>query len=169
MEKLPVERGHPGLARLLAIGSGEFFGWGELELEEILRHQLRAPLLADLRPDASQIRKLGLEIAGSDPEPPETFGDLLDHPGPSVALLSLAKDYAKTADKRLDDPLPPPVAQALYVLLIAAAFVRLGERISTMDDAALRVSLSWAADQQWIEDSHRQLANDALASVHNSD
>ena len=161
-----MSNGYDGLRleHLLAIGTGDFVDWGDRELADILQHQLQAPLLADLRPHASQIQSLGLENRGPDAMPLDTFGDLLSHPCPTLDLLRLAKDFAKGADSRINDPLPAAIAQALYLLVIAAALLAHGERITSMDDAALREGLAWVASQKWVDRSQRRIAANALAS-----
>ena len=153
---------NPRLARLFEFGMGKQIDWRNDELADILREQLVSPLLADLRPLASQLDSLGLKSMSSSNPPLNTFGDLLRHPHPTLSLLSLAKDFAKTADGRLEDPLPPAVASALYTSIIAAAIVRHESKITAMDDAELRAGLEWVQNQDWIDDFMRQLARSAL-------
>jgi hypothetical protein len=153
------------LSRLFEIGFGNAVGWGEGELANILDHQLRAPILADLQPNATLLQSLGLGKVRRGDAALETFGDLLKHPRPPLLLLQLAKEFAKTADNQLFDPLPPPVAEALYLLIIAAALVRNGQRITTMDDEEFLTGLEWLANQQWIAAPWRELAADAQAAL----
>src|SRR5580658_4019825 len=96
----------PQLAQLFAIGRGEFIGWGESDLAKILLAQLQAPLLASLKPSASEVQSIIGKANSVDPVLPERLGDLLAHPSPPLSLLRLAKDYAKSADSG-PDPLPP--------------------------------------------------------------
>jgi len=153
------------LGRLFELGLGEPIHWSDEELADILRHQLRSSLLAELKPLASQVEPLGL--AGNSPGVPplNTFEDLLNHPSPNPMLLRIAKDFAKTADNRFDHGLPPAVATALYMCLIAAGIVRGVGKITLMDDSELRTGLEWVQNQAWIDESKRQLAADALGAL----
>lgn len=153
------------LATLLEIGLGRFVGWNENDWAEILRHQLASPLLSELKPDAGRIRFLGIDAGSLCGFQLKTFADLLKHPKPPLPLLRLAKDFAKSADGRSGGPLPPEVAQALYVALIAIAIVRHGERITTMNDATLCRNLNWAIGSEWMDGSIRQIATEALATL----
>jgi hypothetical protein len=153
------------LAGLFEIGSGKPAGWADDELSDIFSHQLRAPLLTDLKPPAAQLESLGLANLSPDGPPLTTFGDLLAHPSPTLPLLQLAKDFAKTADNRLEGPLPSPVAVALYYAIIAAALVTHGVKITEIDNAALQNGLEWLQKQHWITSGTRQLAGRALIAA----
>jgi hypothetical protein len=152
------------LGLLFAIGSGEVIGWDEAQLSRILRRQLKTSLLSELRPLASQIHALGIDISPGR-RPIETFDDLLKHPCPNVALLVLAKDFAKTVDCRLEDPLPTEVGSVLYLLLIAAALVRCSTKITKMDNNELREGFEWLQGCVWVDAPMRQLAADALGLI----
>jgi len=153
------------LGRLFEICSGQAIGWDQDDLAEIFRHQLNTPLLGDLPLSAIEIQFLDSAACAVDQPALVTFGDLLRHPSPPSGLLKLVKESAKQADGQSDDLLPPPVASALYALSIAAALVRLGERISTMVDADLRQGFQWVIAQPWIEWPMRQLATDASSRL----
>jgi hypothetical protein len=151
------------LARLFEFGMGEPIGWNDDELADVLRHQLKSSLLADLKPLASQMEALGLTIISADAPQLDKFEDLFNHPNPNLALLRLAKDFAKTADSHLEDPLPSAVATALYLLIIAVAMIRHSEKITVMSDAELRGGFEWTESQEWIDESLRNIAKTALA------
>ena len=151
------------LARLFEVGSGAVIGWDKSDLAEIFEHQLRSPLLPDLRPSADRIQSLGLAGRSNAGVPLKTFGDLLAHPAPPLPLLQLAKDFAKTADQRADHPLRAEVASALYELTIAAAILRHRTKMTTMAPADLKKGLEWTQQQPWIGIPFRQMAADALA------
>ena len=153
------------LGRLFELGLGEPIHWSDEELADILRHELRSSLLGELKPLASQIESLGLVYSSPGVPPLNTFEDLLNHPNPNPVLLRIAKDFAKTADNRFDHDLPPAVATALYMCLIAAGIVRGIGKITLMDDSELRIGLEWVQKQAWIEESKRRLAADALDAL----
>ena len=152
----------PELAQLMAIGCGKYIGWDECDLAETIQAQLRAPLLATLKPNAGQIHSLVGKSNSDEGVLPANLGDLLNHTNPPLPLLCLAKDYAKSADTG-PNPLPNAVAAAIYLSAIAAAIVRHEQRISSMSDSDLEAGLQWVAEQAWAGPLLHQLAKDALA------
>jgi hypothetical protein len=81
--------------------------WSPEEFAAIFRHQLTAPLCTEL---AGLDPQLGEKLAGlctPDGRPFATFGDLLRHPAPPVALLELVKEFAKMSRRTGRRQLPP--------------------------------------------------------------
>lgn len=146
------------LSRLIAISAGRPVNWLDADLADILDHELSSSLLYVLKPPAELILSLGSEAAKVGAGNLATLGDLLRHPAPPISLLRLANDVANTADTREDDPLPARIGTALYFLTIAAAIVRYGKNISSMDETGVRTGLKWVSDQNWIAGSLRELA-----------
>lgn len=144
------------LAALFDTGdaAGPACAWESADLGEILRHQL----------DTALSSVLGRSGAGPGPAP-ATVGALLADPAPPVALLWGMKAFAKSADARPDGPLPREVATALYYAAILAALVGGGERITELDDAALRVGTEWALRQPWLAAELRPLFQAGLERV----
>lgn len=136
--------------------------WNDKDLGDILRHQLAAPLIFDLGSTAG----LGQDAGLASVNPGITsFGELLTHPNPPLVLLKLSKDFAKASDKSVDAPLPPEIASMLYFACVAAALVRLGERITELDDQQLKKGLRWGAKQVWVSEETHALfrqANEVL-------
>jgi len=131
--------------------------WLPEEFGAIFRHQLRAPLCTDL---ADRTLQLGEELTGlrtPDGRPVVTFGDLLHHPAPPVALLELVKEFAKTSRQPGRRQLPPEVASMLYYLSIGIALLRCGHRLSSLSDAALQEGFRWASVQPWADEETRNL------------
>jgi len=153
-----------GVARLLKIGAGDRARWEPLELAHIFQHQMEAPLLDDLRCDVSQMQAIAplLRDVGT---PIVTFKDLLLHPSPPVSLLCMLKDFAKTADKGADDPLPPAIATSLYLLAIAAAMAKRSERITSLDNEELSRSFQWILDQNWLPLEMHKVVTSAMTSL----
>jgi hypothetical protein len=147
------------LARLLdaEAGGGE---WTADDMAAILRHQLNAPLRADL---AATNPRAGhtLDTVSRASPPPATFGELLAHPHPPLELLELAKDFGKTL--RLDAAcgVPAGVATVIYYASIVTAKLRCGRRISDLDDAALRRGVDWALAQPWLDAATRATFEEA--------
>ncbi len=153
------------LAALLAERAEPARLWRVEELGAIFRHQLSAPVMVDLGgfdpATALRLRHLseaqGLVL--------KSFGELFRHPAPPLELLQLTKDFAKLNRDHPESCLPPEIALALYYLAIAAAWVRLGKRITQLPDAELRRGLAWTRGQSWVEGETRELLDAALAGL----
>ena len=149
------------LAALLNSGSAAARLWRPQELAAIFRHQLSAPVLMDLGGfdvgTAARLKKLtdsqGLLL--------KSFSELFHHPTPPVELLEMAKDFGKANMNHPESALPGEIATAIYYLSIAAASVRLGERISKLPDADLRRGFSWVCAQDWIDAETKTLLMNA--------
>lgn len=138
------------LARLLEAEAGGRAEWSAVDMAAILRHQLNAPLRADLgarNPNASKT----LDTVSTAGPAPATFGELFAHPHPPIELLELAKDFGKAL--RLDSScgVPAEVATVIYYASIVAARVHLGRRISDLDEMALRQGVEWTLAQPWLD------------------
>ncbi len=121
--------------------------WRPEELGALLNHQLAAPIEVDL---ASLPPVLAQQIRGlADVEGllMKSLGDLFQHPRPPLALLRLVKDFAKAAHAAPDGPLPGEIARVLYYTSIAVAWLRWGERITRLNDEALREGFDWVCSQ----------------------
>jgi hypothetical protein len=139
--------------------------WRPEEFGAIFRHQLTAPLCADL---ADLAPRLGEELAGlrtPDGRPVVTFGDLLRHPAPPVALLERVKEFAKASRQPDRRQVPAEVATLLYYLAIGVALCRCGQRLTRLDDAALREGFRWATAQPWADEATRDLLGRAEACL----
>jgi hypothetical protein len=145
------------VAGIMAVGETPARVWRPDELAAVFRHQMAAPVsvdLAALDPTLSgQLRVLsnatGLLL--------KSFNELLHHPNPPLELLRMVKDFAKLNRDRSESLLPGEVATVLYYLTIAAALVRLDERITTLSDHELKCGFIWAIEQKWIDDPAREL------------
>jgi hypothetical protein len=158
-----IKDGDPSrLAALLGQAADDSPRWLADDLADILAHQLRAPLLFDLqriRPTTTTHDPRAEPDPLGRPDGPEihSLGKLFGHPSPPLALLRLTKDFAKTSDAQPGSALPPEIASMLYFAAIAAALVRLGERITALDDRALGDGVRWALAQSWIDGQTRSL------------
>lgn len=130
--------------------------WKPDELAAILRHQMTAPLQVDLARldgaagalrDAAESKGLLLK----------SFGDLLQHPHPPVALLKLMKDFGKACRISPAGAIPREIASVIYFASIIAAMARCSRRISRLDRADLRRAVEWALDQPWLDGALRTL------------
>jgi hypothetical protein len=156
----------PGaLAALINSGTESTRLWRPEELAAIFRHQLSAPVFIDLgqlpKGTAARLRQVseaqGLLL--------KSFSELFHHPVPPVELLELAKDFAKANMDHPESVLPGEVATALYFTSIAAAYVRLGVRISKLGDDSLAQGWRWTRDREWIDAATKVVLGEALAKV----
>jgi hypothetical protein len=153
------------LAALMATGEEHAQLWRADELAAMFRHQLSAPILVDLGSfdsrTASRLRTLtdaqGLLL--------KSFADLFHHPSPAKELLETVKEFAKANLDHPESGLPTEIASALYYTSIAAALVRLNERISKLSDADLQNGLRWAHQQSWLDDDTKTLLAEASKKI----
>ena len=154
-----------GLAILMQTGSPGERVWLPEELAAVLRHQMTAPLEADLPALGRRAAQQFHAALGARQTLFKTFGDLLRHPFPPVELLDLAKQFAKMNRASATSPLPPDVATILYFACIAAALIRCRRRISTLPDAQLLDGLRWCAERPWVDATTRALLLNGMAAV----
>lgn len=140
-------------------------GWSDDELASMVDHQLTAPLSFDLSRLQGVDKKQVLDLALNDNSLIVTFCDLLTHPKPPVALLSMVKEYAKASMDHPASPLPRPIASVFYYAAIAAAQVRLNQTLTQLDHPALRQGLKWALNQPWLGQTLQSLLTTALQSL----
>jgi len=151
-------------ARLFELDERPASPWCDEELGDILRHQLRAPLLFDLgRESDGWAREAGRTSAA----PLNNFGDLLRHPSPPLELLRLTKEFAKTIDQRPDSLVPSPVATTLYYAAIIVALLRHGQWITDLDADALRLGVNWVLKLVWLDPDVRALFEQWMAQSWN--
>ena len=79
------------------------------------------------------------------------------HPSPPLELLQLAKEFAKSQRYAEEAVFPVEIASVLYYTAIVLARLRLGQRITEMDDARLRQGVQWCLQQPWIDPATREL------------
>lgn len=111
--------------------------WASRELREMLLHQLRTPLLAEVDRFAQIMNCSAIRLQ----ELPEkdrslTFGDILRHPTPAPEILQFVKEFAKASLTTADD-LPRDVARIIYLMAILRGRSSGFTSISSMDRASL--------------------------------
>ena len=150
------------LARMMEVGADPRRLWRPEELGAILRHQMSAAVEFDLGTlERGRARKLRT-LASAEGLLVRSFADLFDHPHPPLEFLEMTKQFAKASRHHPDSPLPKEVAAVLYFGSIVAAMLRLGRRITRLDDDALRRGLRWLAAQPWLDERSRALFNEGL-------
>src|SRR3712207_756951 len=127
----------PGaLASMLEVDWAAGPTWGEQDLAAMLRHQMAAPLPA-------VGRRPGDESSGDCSGSIQTFGQLLHHPSPPVALLAAVKDFAKACRADPHAALPKEIAAVLYFAAIVVARRRCGLMVSRLSAEELRAGVEW--------------------------
>jgi hypothetical protein len=150
------------LDSLYGIGLDHGLGETDETLRQSLLKQLHIPLVEWLKPHSNLFKSFTEDASTSETHRIISLGDLLRHPHPPLTYLRRAKDVAKLADARSEDPLPNSVASAIYSSTIAVALVKCSERITKKSDDQLREVFYWIANEHWIEESLRQVARAAL-------
>jgi WD40 repeat protein/predicted Ser/Thr protein kinase len=153
------------LARMMDLDTGTKHDWHPEELGSILRHQLDSPLAFDLGNFAPESKGTLDVISPSTTTPLNTFGDLLRHPHPPLEVLKLVKEFAKANRNNSQSTLPPEIATVVYFAAIVVALMRCGQRITALDDDALRQGVEWVVAQPWIDELSRSLLRDALTFI----
>jgi hypothetical protein len=141
------------LSGLLCFDADDRLIWPAEQLQAFLQFQLGARLCA------TQWSTLG-------DLPLETYGDLLHHPRPLLALLIQTKDQAKRHYSDHDSYLPPEIWLLVYYGCILAAELRCSRRISRLPDSELIASINWALRQPWLGTSTRRLFAQGLHHLH---
>jgi hypothetical protein len=139
--------------------------WPPREYRAILRHQLAARIEADL-PDTEPGQEPSHEAPRNRNGPCSlTFAELFERPDPPLALLRRVKDFAKAHRDAPRSAYPPDIAALLYYASIAAALVRRGKRITSLDDQTLRQGFDWCLKCDWIVEPLRALFTAALHAI----
>lgn len=153
------------LAAFLAAGAERVRLWRPDELGAIFRHQMRAPIVVDLGGFDPVISSRLKQLSDAQSLLLKSFGDLFQHPVPPLELLTLTKEFSKANMDHPEASLPQEVAGVLYYASIAAAFVRLDQRISQLKNSELQRGLLWAQGQPWVDAPTRELLAAALTRL----
>lgn len=153
------------IANLLSISDTPDGSWSEAELGAVFKHQLSAPVECDLSSLSRQAAQNLRKATASQGLLLKSFGDLLGHPNPPIELLQLTKQFAKASRNDQDSSLPPEIATVLYFASIAAALARCGQRITQLEDDAMRDGFIWCRDQAWMDDGTRELFVEGLNAL----
>ncbi len=139
--------------------------WSEDDLKAIFGHQWSTPLSVDLGGlDESQADRVKM-LATAKGLVLRSFGDLLRHPNPPVALLKLTKEFAKRSLYSPCPAIPHDVARVLYFTSIAAALDHCKCRISTLSDDDIATGITWALSCEWITDGARRVLRAGLSAI----
>jgi len=142
--------------------------WRPDELKDMLLHQLHAPLYLSFGTlSAEVVHQLHCNERPLDAR--LTLGELFAHPQPPLELLKLVKRFAKQCRREPDNPMPSDLVMLLYFVSIAAALVRLNQRISELADRHLRHGMRWLGAQVWVDAGVKSLLAEALNLLRESE
>jgi hypothetical protein len=153
--------GPAGLARILDQNQKDTALWGPEEMRAMWRHQLRAPLDADL----STVQSANLAVLRLAPETSgfldKSFENLLQNAKPSLSLLKISKQFAKETFKEAEDPQLKEIAAALYYACYAVGIVAHGQRLGGMSTRELTGGFEWAIGRIWLDEPTKKLIKQA--------
>lgn len=167
MDQNQIQRADPAtLAGLMDVAAEQGDPWRPEELGAILQHQLDSSVEFELGmfEPALGPAVVGLLQAAAAP-PIRTFRELFCHHQPPKELLNHTRQFAKSCRQAGSYNLPPEIATIMYVTSITVARLRLGERLTSLDDAGLSHSLRWALAQPWLDGEVRRLLAEGLGIV----
>lgn len=135
--------------------------WLSGEMAAMFEHQLHTPIVFDLEELAPPLARRLKSMRGSAAHLYRTFGDLLHHPEAPAELLTLIMQFAESNWSKSDSPMPFGIARVLYFACIAKALTQGGQRISPLDDRALRSGFEWAASLVWVDKATKEVLREA--------
>ena len=130
--------------------------WKPEELGEILSHQLKMSASTD---SFGSTDHPAVEPAA------QSLGQLLADPHPSIDLLNKIRRAAKSDYNSDAALLPRDAAIVIYYACIAAALVRLSQKISDLDEPQLLSAFTWVLRRRWIDAGLVELFTQATAAV----
>src|SRR5688572_7262674 len=119
--------------------------WLPEDLADIFAHRLRVRI--DFQPKAGDTLADHGQAGDSALSCCESFADILHRPAPPLNLLTRLRDFAASNQQDSEAPLPPDVATVLFYASLAAGLVRVGQRLTTLEDAKLLAGFLRSAQQ----------------------
>ena len=156
------------LAKLMELNDQPRRVWSDCQLAAEFQHLLTASVRFDLGTLDAKARERMKNLGWPESPSIKSFGDLFKHPDPPVELLMLTKRFAKVNRNHRDSFLPPEVASLLYFASIVLALTRCGQKITDLDDQALRGGINWAAARPWIDQQTRSLLQEGMEFLDNN-
>ncbi len=153
------------LARLLTLGTSREGDWLPEELGALFQHQWGSPMMCGECGCGEPVSTSFPNSDGVCPSPRASYRELFLDPHPPRDQLVLIKDVGKAHRADPNSLLPPEISLALYYSAIFAALVRLGERITTLDDETLIEAAGWLLEQAWVDEPTKRLFREGLAGL----
>lgn len=141
---------------LNVVGTSES-NWLPSDLSDMLRQQLEVPLAIDLVPVVDHAEATISTLNHQISSPPANFGEALLSPSPSVEMLNLIKDFAKSLQADPANQIPVELLKVIYFASIIAARVHAGVAITRLTDTELANGCSWCLRRSWLTDPLQNL------------
>lgn len=93
---------------------------------------------------------------------------ILDAPPPSVEILKLLKDFAKTQERNASGEEAKWRFTALYYLSCAISRLRWNASITSIEDARFLAGLKSCLDRAWLDASSKEVLRSALLAIQNT-
>jgi hypothetical protein len=153
--------GPAGLAKILDQNQEDAALWGAGEMNAMWKHQLQAPLDADL----SSVSSSNLSALRRDPATKslleKSFENLLRSDKPPMPLLKTVKDFAKRTFKEAEDAQFKEIAAALYYATYAMGLIWHNQRLGGMKRRELAGGFDWALERTWLDEETKRLISQA--------
>lgn len=94
-----------------------------------------------------------------------TIGDALRDEHPSLDTLKALKHWFNLQRFSPAGDVPPPLANGLYLLVLAAALTKCGQRITGLADTQFRSGLEWLAAQRWLAKDLQRIVLNAQSTL----
>ncbi len=163
-----LEESHAEARRLASLFQAERELFSAAELGAMLAHQWASPLSFHWGRLDERLAREAARMTEEERASVRTFGDLLGHPRPPLALLVLVKEFAKQLLKRRETVVPRPLASVLYFTAIAAAQAPKSEKVTDLDEEGVRQGISWALNQAWVGEPCRGILEKGLRAMDGS-
>jgi hypothetical protein len=135
--------------------------WSNRDLQDMLMHQLAAPLHLGLGPLGDEVAK-ALRALPEPRNPRMTLDELLQHERPPLELLMLVKRFSKLCRRSAENPLPSEIVMFLYYTSITVALLRLNEPITELSDVSVIRGVNWLSVQPWMPEHMQVLLREGL-------
>ena len=145
--------GSKSLLKFLSLDEDTSEEWQNEDLAAMVRHQLSAPLVADLKAGnsgPSEPEGLHQRLAAAAAIGIMSFGDLLFHQKPPGELLKASKEFFKRRCARIRKGSPDWMIAFLFYNLSILAARQHNVSISRLTPADLLAFTKWAIKQEWV-------------------
>lgn len=102
------------------------------------------------------------DFSGLKYDNPGTLRELMRDESPSIELLRRVKEWVNICRLGNHAMFPTPLANGLYFLILAAASVNGGQKITGLHDRELKAGYQWLLEQPWLSAEFRSLVELAI-------
>lgn len=84
---------------------------------------------------------------------------------PSLDAFKAIKEWANQLRSRNDKTLPADMANGVYYLVLAVAYVRCNEKITGMSRDSMRAGFVWLKEQPWLDERVLEIVDSAITTL----